>query len=163
MGAAFIFVCAAFLLQLVSATAEASDEIVAGYIARATLDGYGVDLKAKLDTGADSSSINAAALQFFRRDGRRWARFDIVGINGTSVTIEETVTRTVRIKRSGSKSNVRPVIRLKVCVAGKTAETDFTLADRSQLNYQVLIGRRFLKDRILVDSGREMVHPNKCG
>lgn len=152
-------------------TAEAkSTAIVAGYIANASLPGLGtgpnsgrsIRLKAKLDTGADTSSINAPNNERFLRNGKPWVRFKIRDGNGIAVTIEKEIIRIVRVKRSETVTSARPVIRLTLCVAGITGETEFTLADRRHLDYQLLIGRKFLQGRILVDSAQKLMHPDSC-
>ena len=56
--------------------------------------------------------------------------------------------------RAEVEDTLRPIVKFKICLAGHVAETDFTLTDRSGQKLPVLIGRKFLADRILVDSNR---------
>jgi hypothetical protein len=136
--------------------------VTAGFIETATFPDYGITLDAKLDTGADSSSIGVSGLDRFKRDGKIWYRFTLTGTDGKSTTIEQQSDRIARVMRAEVKDTRRPIVRLKVCVAGQTAVTDFTLTDRSEQRTSLLIGRRFLASRILVDSGRKHVFPKTC-
>jgi hypothetical protein len=135
---------------------------VAGYIETVTFPDYGIAIEAKLDTGADSSSVGVTNLDRFKREGKIWYRFTLTGDDGKSVTIEQQTNRTARIMRAEVGDTRRPIVRLKVCLAGEVAETDFTLTDRSEQRTLLLIGRRFLASRILVDSGRTHVFPQQC-
>ena len=136
---------------------------IAGWIETATFPDYGIALDAKLDTGADSSSIGVTGLERFRRDGKTWYRFTLTGADGKTATIEQQTNRVARIMRAEVKDTHRPIVRLKVCIAGHVAETDFTLTDRSDRRTPLLIGRRFLASRIVVDSSRKHVFPKQCG
>ncbi len=136
--------------------------IIAGWVENAWLGSPPIKLEAKLDTGAMSSSINAPDAEEFWRDGARWVRFRIVSGGNPATTIEQPIVRHARIGRAGVGKEERPVIKLEVCVGGHTAETDFTLADRSGMTYQILIGRRFMTDRILVNSAETYLVSGRC-
>jgi hypothetical protein len=135
---------------------------VAGWIEDVTFPDYGITIDAKLDTGADSSSLGVADLDRFRRGGKTWYRFTIQGADGKTATVEQQTNRVARILRAEVKDTLRPIVRLKVCLAGQEAVTDFTLTNRSEQRTMVLIGRRFLASRILVDSGRTHLFPSPC-
>jgi hypothetical protein len=133
----------------------------AGWIETVSFPDYGIVLDGKLDTGADSSSLDVSALERFKRNGKIWYRFTIRGEDGKTATIEQQTNRTARIMRAEVEDTRRPIVRLKICVAGHVGETDFTLTDRSEQRTPLLIGRRFLASRILVDSERMHIAP-KC-
>ena len=135
---------------------------VAGWIETVTFPDYGIALDAKLDTGADSSSVGVTGLERFKRDGKTWYRFTLTGEDGKTATIEQQTNRVARIMRAEVKDTRRPIVRLKICLAGHVAETDFTLTDRSDRRTSLLIGRRFLASRIVVDSSRKHVFPKHC-
>jgi hypothetical protein len=136
---------------------------IAGWIETATFPDYGIALDAKLDTGADSSSIGVTGLERFKRGGKTWYRFTLTGADGKTATIEQETSRVARIMRAEVKDTRRPIVRLKICIAGHVAETDFTLTDRSDRRTPLLVGRRFLASRIVVDSSRKHVFPKQCG
>jgi hypothetical protein len=161
MALAVLWATGAFS-QGASTEASNSMPVTAGFIETATFPDYGITLDAKLDTGADSSSIGVSGLDRFKRDGKIWYRFTLTGTDGKSTTIEQQSDRIARVMRAEVRDTRRPIVRLKVCVAGQTAVTDFTLTDRSEQRTSLLIGRRFLASRILVDSGRKHVFPKAC-
>lgn len=160
-----LFAAAAASLLLASGAvqpAAASDKAVAGWVEDAWIGSPPIRIKAKLDTGADNSSINAPVYREFEKDGRRFVSFKLINNSGEERDIEKPVERVATVKRSGSASKERPVILLHVCVGGVTSEVEFTMADRSALNYPVLIGRSFLAGKLLVDSGRTFIAPSGC-
>jgi hypothetical protein len=134
----------------------------AGWIETVTFPDYGIAIDAKLDTGADSSSIDVTDLDRFKRNGKVWYRFTLTGSDGKTATVEQQTNRVARIKRAEVEDTRRPIVRLKICLAGHEAETDFTLTDRSERRAQALIGRRFLASRILVDSSRTHLFAKPC-
>jgi hypothetical protein len=166
MRALYRFAIAVFVLAisqyLMTPASSEGSLTVAGYVENVWLNANTVSFKAKLDTGAKTSSINAPKFRSFEKDGRDWVRFTIVNSKGDLVTVEKPVVRKASIRRSGTLPVKRPVIIFKVCVAGHTKDVEFTLADRSSMNYQILIGRRFLNGSILVDSGRAFLTSDKC-
>lgn len=141
---------------------ESQEPTVAGWIETVTFPDYGITLDAKLDTGANSSSISVDDLERFRRGGKTWYRFTISGANGKTATIEQQTDRIARIMRAEVDDTRRPIVRLRICLAGHVAETDFTLTDRTGQKYPVLIGRKFLGSRILVDSARTHLFSGRC-
>ena len=134
--------------------ATEKNQITGGWIEHAVLFPANVQLKAKLDTGAKTSSINAADIKYFTRRGKQWIRFNLTTFKNKSVTIEQPVYRSATIKRHFGKYQQRPVIKLDICIGGIRKNLGVTLVDRSGLNYQLLIGRNFLARDILVDSGQ---------
>lgn len=118
------------------------------------------NLKARIDTGALSSSLSAIELQPFERDGQRWIRFrvpDEEHPDGGEV-YETPLLRHVRIRQaSAGELERRPVVQLKVRVGELADETEFTLTNRENMLYPVLLGRNFLRDVALVDVARKFV------
>ncbi|MGA7971624.1 MAG: RimK/LysX family protein [Pseudolabrys sp.] len=136
---------------------------VAGWIETATLPDQGLTLDAKLDTGAVSASLNVTDLERFKRKGKTWYRFTIHGTDGKTATVEQQTSRISRVKRAEVKDTLRPIVRLKVCVAGHEAVTDFNLTDRSGQGTPLLIGRKFLlATHLLVDSSRTHLFAKPC-
>lgn len=124
-----------------------------GWIEWVAVGDDGIRLKAKLDTGATTSSITAEDIQHFKRGGDKWVRFTIRDehLDGAEI-IEAPLARHVRIRRHGGQTQRRPVVKLGLCVGNIYRERQFSLIDRSGFNYPVLIGRNYMRDHILVDS-----------
>lgn len=105
---------------------------------------------AKIDTGAYSSSVWASNV----REENDELVFELFGkghVNYTGEEIRIKKYQVVTIENSFGKSEKRYGVPLRVRFCGKKVTTFFTLADRSKKIYPVLIGRKLLKGRFLVD------------
>lgn len=109
-----------------------------------------VVIASRVDTGAKSSSLDAVDLKLFERDGREFVRFKL-GRNRDAPMIEKPVWKYVKIKRHGTTSQRRPVVKLRLTLGEIDQVVMVTLADRSQYQYPLLIGRNFIKDHYIVD------------
>ncbi len=116
-----------------------------------------IRLPARIDTGATTSSLHALDIRKFERDGKKWVRFKLVRPDGRKVEMERPWVRTIEVKRHGTKQQVRPVVNLEVIIGPLRLRTQFSLTDRSQFKYPVLIGRSLLEGRAIVDVNREYV------
>ncbi|MEM7768274.1 MAG: RimK/LysX family protein [Pseudomonadota bacterium] len=162
----------AFVLALVSGlvapAAHARDEdddtaTVLGFIETAFIGDLTLEMSAKLDTGADSSSVYARDVRVFEKSrGDDWVRYRLIGDDGRTIRFEKNVVRYAQIKTKRGGTIRRPVVLLDVCVGGTHGVAEFNLADRDQFDYDVLIGREFLAARILVDSGRRYTAEDAC-
>lgn len=135
------------------------DKMVVGELEKVWLDPPGCIVSARVDTGASSNSIHAGDLTRFERDGEQWVRFKVYGDKiEEPFEVERKVERYVRVlQQADRKGSRRPVVRMQVTLGEIQGTFDFTLADRSHLENQVLLGRNFLKDVIVVDIGRRFV------
>lgn len=125
----------------------------------------GTYLRARLDSGANTSSLSATDITRFERDGEDWVRFklalseeDVVVDSVRDEWIERPVERRVRIMQAAG-SETRPVVSLLMTLGPIRGAVEFTLNDRSHLNYPVLLGRRFLMDIALIDVAENYLHP----
>ena len=119
----------------------------------------GVTLTARIDTGASSSSRHADELISFERDGDDWVRFNIL-INNEAIPVEAAVSRYVRvIQQADAQGSRRPVVSLRIRLGDVQDTFEFTLADRSHLDYQIILGRNFLTDMAVVDVAQQFIQP----
>lgn len=117
----------------------------------------GTYLQARIDSGANTSSLSARDVTPFERDGEDWVRFKLA-LNDDDVVIEHVrdewieapVERRVRIVQA-SGDDSRPVISLLLTLGPLRENVEFTLNDRSHLEYPILLGRRFMLDIALID------------
>lgn len=163
-GARAARACLALILSLApgfAARASAHDGLpVAGWLERARVSPGDIVLEAKLDTGARTSSIHAVNLRRFTRDGEEWVAFDVPGDDGRSAHVERPLVRVARIQSAPGVDETRPIVRLGICVGSVYRVTEVSLVDRSSLAKPLLLGRRFLRGRLLVDlSGRYLLEP----
>ena len=133
-----------------------------GYLERAMLVEATLELEAKLDTGADNSSLNATELEFFERQRKPWVKFKVEGDDGRDAIFEREVIRTAVIKQRTGANAQRPVVRLRICVGRHSETVEVNLADRRELRYPLLLGRSFLEKGFLVNSAAEFTTTLSC-
>ncbi|MEN9464575.1 MAG: hypothetical protein RL217_756 [Pseudomonadota bacterium] len=116
---------------------------------------------ARIDSGATTSSISVLNLVRFERNGKKWVKFDLKPDGETqAISVEAPVERNVLIRQSSTSENDRrPVVLLNVRLGSLQQETEFTLTDRSHMNYPMLLGRSFLQDVTLIDVSQELIQP----
>lgn len=111
------------------------------------------DLKAKFDTGATTTSLNAEILEKPGEDVESGGivKFNFIDANGRKTLFERPLQRWVKIVGEDR----RPVVQMNLCLAGKWIEGEANLTDRSDLDYAILVGRNLLKKaQLAVDSAQ---------
>ncbi|HVS66693.1 MAG TPA: RimK/LysX family protein [Thermoanaerobaculia bacterium] len=114
-------------------------------------------IKAKVDTGARSSSLHAYDLEIVDRDGIEWVRFVVHPLQrDTEVTVECEAPLLERrwVRSSTGERQLRPVIRTDLLLAGRPWPIDLTLTSRDVMGFRMLLGREAIRRRFLVDPGR---------
>jgi hypothetical protein len=165
----------AALLCIGSATADdntaPSHRKLLGFVEQLTLEPVGLRLKARLDTGAQTSSLHSIDTEPFKRDGKEWVRFHVpladqrrADEEGAQrvLVLERPVKRVVLVKRKGAPPQRRYVVELPFCLDGRHYETEFSLTDRTTFLYPALLGRNFLKDVAVVDPADSLLATEKC-
>ncbi|WP_268236553.1 ATP-dependent zinc protease family protein [Microbacterium album] len=116
----------------------------------------GVDwMKAKIDTGAQTSSLHAFALHEFERDGKAWVRFEIHPWQRSSddaVQVELPVHDRRRVRSSSGHAEKRVVVLLELRLTDRSVLAEVTLTRRDAMGFRMLIGRQALRQGFLVDS-----------
>ena len=116
-----------------------------------------VDMKARIDSGAVTSSVGVYNLKNFERDGDKWVRFSLNN-DENAQTYEYPVYDTVSIKQTSELSEERIEIKIDIKIGTSTYKNQvFNLTDRSHLDFQLLIGRSFLRDRAIIDVGSKFL------
>ncbi|MEX6633290.1 ATP-dependent zinc protease family protein [Hyphococcus lacteus] len=152
----------------VSLPAFADDEprgepVTLGYIENVAVGNLALEMKGKLDTGADTSSVHAFNVKVYKRGERdNWVRFRLVGKDGRAIRYDQNVIRFANIKTKRGGVIRRPVIHLPLCVGGRWGRAEINLADRGEFEYEILIGREFLANRVLIDSSRTFTAEQEC-
>jgi len=135
---------------------------VVGWVEKVKLYPGELLVKAKVDSGAKTSSLNCRCYNFFQRDGKEWVKFTIVNEAGEATELEQPIVRIAKVKRHYGETQERPVVKLGLCLGKTYKETEFTLIDRSGLNYQVLVGRQYLEGDFVIDPGETFVRDPVC-
>lgn len=112
-----------------------------------------VGLRAKIDTGASTSTLHASDIVPFERDGMRWVRFTAhLGtlVQRRHANCEAPLVTVKTIKSSNGQAQTRYVIRTQLALGDRLWPVDFTLACRKTMRYRVLLGAKALIDGQLV-------------
>lgn len=111
-------------------------------------------IKARVDSGAKTSSIHAFNIHPFSRNGTPWVSFEIHPIQQdrrTVVRCEAQIIDRRLVKSSSGISEKRYVVRTPLSFAGETWDIELTLANRDSMGYRMLLGREAMSGRMLVD------------
>jgi hypothetical protein len=123
----------------------------------------GVDaIQAKVDTGADSSSLHAFNQERFERDGVEFIRFEIHPRKRSgkgTVQCEAPIVTERKVRNPGGRSELRPVISTAVVVNRVPIRALINLTERDEMSFRMLIGRRTMRGRFLVNPGRSYLGP----
>lgn len=113
---------------------------------------------ARIDTGANSSSIHAENIQLIERDGEKYITFSLQDpVTKAKVKLERKYRRKVLIKQKKGSHERRYVVQLWLLLGGIKELVDVTLTNRSDFDYKLLIGRNLLTDTAIVDVSRKHV------
>jgi hypothetical protein len=140
---------------------DKADLFVVGWREWIALPQFGIDrLKAKIDTGARTSSLHATNLHSFRRDGQPWARFEVQPNQSKAsefVLCEAPVTDHREIKYATGRVELRVVVQVVIGLETRKWPIEVTLTDRRDMRFRMLLGRTALSRRVLVDPRRSYV------
>ena len=111
-------------------------------------------IKAKLDTGARSSSLSVVSVETFDHGGRLHVRFRVRPRRRSErlVTCEALVVDRRPVTDSGGHTGERWFIRTEVVLAAERFETDINLTDRRAMLFPLLLGRSALDSRFRIDA-----------
>lgn len=135
-------------------TRENKDLVVLGCVEQVSLHDFGdVEIKAKVDTGAYSGALHVTDIKQVKRGGLATLEFSPLGDDSLRTSTTDFVRRLVRSAHGDTVK--RYLIPLRFKLGAVEYETVVGLTDRSNMQFEMLIGRRFLSDKnILVDVQR---------
>lgn len=114
-------------------------------------------IKARIDSGAKTSSIQSTNIKKFKKGKESWVSFDVNPIqDNLSIVVHcESKIVDVRIVKSSSGiTDKRFVIIEKVQIGNNSFEIELTLANRDGMDFRMLLGREAMKDRFIVDPSK---------
>ncbi|WP_111642206.1 ATP-dependent zinc protease family protein [Marinimicrobium alkaliphilum] len=137
------------------------DMQIVGEIENVLFTNEDIIMRARIDTGATTSSLDARDIQTFERNGDNWVRFTVRNPEtGEDQQFERQRARGVRIiQASAEEAERRPVVEMRITLGRITQVAEFTLSDRSNLEFPVLIGRNILRDVMMVDVSKQNFAP----
>ncbi|MGO1298630.1 MAG: ATP-dependent zinc protease family protein [Vibrio sp.] len=131
-----------------------SSKIITGWREYVALPQLGINrIKAKMDTGARTSSLHALHVTPYTHQGEQRVTFflfpdqhdDTIRIECNAAVVEQR-----SIRNSGGEEEIRYVIMTELCLGENTFPTEVTLADRTNMGFRMLIGRTAMTN-LLVD------------
>lgn len=116
------------------------------------------DIDAKIDTGAYTSSLHCHHIEPFEENGELYVRFNL--LDPSHETYNEKlfklpVHQTKLVKSSNGSTEERIIVKTRVRLFDKIFNAELSLTDRSEMKYPVLIGRKLIKNRFLVDTSQK--------
>ena len=117
-------------------------------------------IKARVDSGAKTSSIQASKIKIFTKGMEDWVRFEVNPLQenrSISLLCQAKLVDVRSVKSSQGISEERPVIKTPVNIGGKVYEIELTLANRETMEYRMLLGREAIGGRYLVDPSQSFI------
>ena len=118
-------------------------------------------IKAKIDSGAQSSALHADHIEeFVGADGNKWVRFQVKpwqNSDADAAVIECAVHDRRAVRSSSGHSEDRIVVLIDVELGGHTVATETTLTNRDEMGFRMLVGREALSQGFLVDSAKSFL------
>ena len=151
----------AVLTQTTSVVHGESLDII-GRVEMVTILPENISVKAKVDTGAKNSSLHCECTNTFRKNDEEWVSFTLTNYKGEKTVISRKIERMSTIKRHFGKQQERYVIKLTLCLGGKSREVEVNLVNREGFNYQMLLGRTYLEGLFLIDPAETFIGKPKC-
>lgn len=147
-------------------TEDVEGKVIVGWIEKGLILPEQTAVKVKVDSGALTSSMHAVNIERFKRDGKRWVRYDVDvkdADTGEDVTLqfERPVYRQITVRGAGGE-DYRPVVKMRMCIGNRVYEEQFSLRDRSDMTYPVLLGRRTIEHIGLIDVSSTFLLPLEC-
>jgi ribosomal protein S6--L-glutamate ligase len=111
-------------------------------------------IKARVDSGAKTSTIHASNIQKFNRKGEKWVSFEVHPLQETrriAIRCEAKVIDHRAVKSSSGITEKRYVIQTTMKIGSYQWNIEVTLANRDSMGFRMLLGREAMENRVLVD------------
>ncbi|MDA0713206.1 MAG: RimK/LysX family protein [bacterium] len=118
------------------------------------------NIKAKIDTGAKTSSIHAFDIKEFTLENLTYVSFSIQPIQrnkSTVVSCKALLVDKRKVKDSGGKTTLRPVIATPLQVGGLVWLIELTLINRNNMGFRMLLGRAAFRNKFLIHPGKSFM------
>jgi len=119
---------------------------------------FGID--AKIDTGAYTSSLHCHHIKAYEKDGEQLVRFNLLDPSHETYNdklFELPIHRKKVVKSSNGSTEERFVVKTQVKLFDKPLTAELSLTDRSEMRYPVLVGRKLINGRFLVDVSQKYI------
>ncbi|MEP1150420.1 MAG: ATP-dependent zinc protease [Balneola sp.] len=117
-------------------------------------------IEAKIDTGAFSSSLHCHNIEKFSKDDEKWVKFNLLDPEHPSYD-ERLFSLPIydirEVKSSNGQTEERVFVKTRISFFTEEFDIELSLTNRSEMKYPLLIGRKFLKNKFLVDVSKKNV------
>jgi hypothetical protein len=113
------------------------------------------DLDAKVDTGADSNALHCDDISIDKENFVHFTLLDEVHPSYHGKKMKMPIYKIKKVKSSNGVVQERASIKVTVDFFGKKYKTVISLTNRADMKYPMLIGRKFLANKFLVDVSQE--------
>ncbi len=134
-----------------------AEKIIIGRVEWIEIAELKLKLKARIDTGAKTTSMHALEIVEIQKNGENWVKFKTLDEEQKPHVLERKVHAMMKILSPNGISMKRYVIREKVRLGMTVKEVSVNLNNREKMDYQFLIGRNFLMGQFLVDVAKSHV------
>ncbi|NEP08317.1 MULTISPECIES: ATP-dependent zinc protease [unclassified Okeania] len=120
-------------------------------------------IKAKIDTGARTSSLHAFDIETFEIDHKPRVRFKIhpkQRDTNQTVIAEAQLIDERHVRSSSGQAELRPVILTEVHLMQKKWQVELTLTNRELMGFRMLLGRQAVREFFLIDPGKSYLDKN---
>lgn len=121
------------------------------------------EIEAKIDTGAYSSSLHCHNIKEYEKNGAKWVKFNLLDPEHPSYNerlFSLPVSDIREVKSSNGQTELRVFVKTKIIFFNKEHDIELSLTNRSEMKYPILVGRKFLKNKFLVDVSKK-TYPKK--
>ena len=122
-------------------------------------------IKAKIDSGARSSSIHAFRIREQRIGGDPWVGFELHPLQDSSQQRQSCLVPILgrrKVRSSNGQEEERYVIRTTIALGGISWPLEITLANRDEMGFRLLLGRTAIRNRFLIHCGRSFLQSEKA-
>jgi len=115
-------------------------------------------IKARIDSGAKTSSIQSTNIKKFKKGKESWVSFDVNPIQDNLSIVVHCESKIIDIRIVKSSSGItdkRYVVKETINFGAHTFEIELTLANRDGMDFRMLLGREAMKNRFIVDPSKE--------
>ncbi len=115
-------------------------------------------IKARIDSGAKTSSLHAFNIEHFQKQGVEWVRFDVHPLQRNreiTISCEAPLIGRRHVKSSSGTTKERPIIKVPITLGNHTYAIEMNLASRDSMEFRMLLGREALMERFVVNTSEQ--------
>lgn len=133
------------------------EKVLIGRIEWVELPDLKIKHKARIDTGAKTTSLHAINIEEIEQRGEKYVKFQTVDVDGKPIDLVRKVDSTQKVSNTAGFISKRYVIKEKIKMGNIEREVSVNLNDRTKMDYKFLVGRNLLLGRFIVDVARSHV------